>query len=453
MSDDQSSKGLDQSSFSLKKDLPQSKYNLSYDSLIQMNKNYLQALSKILNENSISNNKENNLSKSDFKVIDELLNENLHYMNLLVNKPLYQVEFGNLFSVSMSILNNLTQLNKKEILLYEKLQKIKFLELKFHSLIKKGTGEDLEKSEEILNEIEEIQKEPLILREISLVNVASIILYKGLVKFYMEDLEFAEKYSLDALDLLERKNLPEEEKEIKRINKMSHILEFLAQIYDLKRDFKSANSCYEKAYYLNIGKYGLNNQITNEYKRKKEQYENYIQEIQKEINEQNYSNYNYGNNNNNYNNYNNNRSNYNNNDVINEENYDEDNYNLNKYENEFSNNDFENRKLINGNVSNAKGTTDTFSFKIPITKQIEPFLISIYDLSQDKEQDRFDSNLFISNMYLNKKQIFQFLHINKGQQNYQLYTDEALNLILEKIEVENGQIYILNELLNSALIR
>ncbi len=63
MSDDQSSKGLDQSSFSLKKDLPQSKYNLSYDSLIQMNKNYLQALSKILNENSISNNKENNLSK------------------------------------------------------------------------------------------------------------------------------------------------------------------------------------------------------------------------------------------------------------------------------------------------------------------------------------------------------------------------------------------------------
>ena len=86
-----------------------------------MNKNYLQALSKILNENSISNNKENNLSKSDFKVIDELLNENLHYMNLLVNKPLYQVEFGNLFSVSMSILNNLNQLNKKEILLKEKL--------------------------------------------------------------------------------------------------------------------------------------------------------------------------------------------------------------------------------------------------------------------------------------------------------------------------------------------
>ena len=56
-------------------------------------------------------------------------------------------------------------------------------------------------------------------------------------------------------------------------------------------------------------------------------------------------------------------------------------------------------------------------------------------------------------MYLNKKNIFKFLQINKNPQNYQLYTDEALNLILEKIEVENCQIYILNELLNSALIR
>ena len=55
-------------------------------------------------------------------------------------------------------------------------------------------------------------------------------------------------------------------------------------------------------------------------------------------------------------------------------------------------------------------------------------------------------------MYFNKKQIFQFLQINQPQ-NYLLYTDEALNLILEKIEVENGQIYILDGFLNSALIR
>ena len=447
MSDDESSKEMEHSSLSVKKDLPQSKYNLTYDQLIKININYLKSLSKILKDNN--NNKENSLSKSDFIVLDELLNENLEYMNLLFKKPLYQVEFANLFSTSISLLNLLSQFNQKEIFLYEQFQRIKFLEMKFHSLIKKRKIEDLEKSEEILKEIEEIQKKPLILKQISLINIASIILYKGMVKFYMDDLALAEKYGIEALDILERKNFREEEKEIKRISKMSNILEFLAQIYDLKKDFKSANSCYEKAYYLNIGKYGLNNKITNEYKRKKEEYENNInQEIQKEKNEQNKSNYN------NNNNINDGDSNYNN--VINEENnyYESNNYNSNNYENEnkseFSNNDFVNRKLISGNISNAKGSTDTFSFKIPVTNQIEPFLISIYQLTQD--QDRFNSKYFIANMYFNKKQIFQFLQINQPQ-NYLLYTDEALNLILEKIEVENGQIYILDGFLNSALIR
>ena len=445
MSEDQSSKGMDQSTFSIKKDLPQTRSGLTYESLIQMNKNYSQALSKLKND-AILSNSQLNISKSDITVLNDLLNENLDYMYILVKKPLFQVEFGNLYSISMSFLDNLRDFNQKEILLYQKLQKLKFLEMKFQSLVKKGSDEDLDKAEEILFDIEEIQKEPLILRQISLINVASIILYKGMIRFYMDDIELAEKYAVDALDLLERKNLPEEEKEIKRIQKMSHILEFLAQIYDLKRDFKSANSCYEKAYYLNIGKYGLNHENTNEYKRKKEQYENYINQEMQRMEQDNSENYQ------------NNNQNYNSNNIPeDEEFYYENNQNYNDYENdkksEFSNNDFVNRKLISGNISNAKGTTDTFSFKIPITKQIEPLLISIYDLPQDNEQDRFDPNLFICNMYLNKKNVFKFLQIKKNQQNYQLYTDEALNLILEKIEVENGQIYILNELLNSALIR
>jgi hypothetical protein len=448
MSEDQSSKGMDQSTFSIKKDLPQTRSGITYDSLIQMNKNYSQALSKLKND-AILSNSQLNISKSDITVLNDLLNENLDYMYILVKKPLFQVEFGNLYSISMSFLENLRDFNQKEILLYQKLQKLKFLEMKFQSLVKKGSDEDLDKAEEILFDIEEIQKEPLILRQISLINVASIILYKGMIRFYMDDIELAEKYAVDALDLLERKNLPEEEKEIKRIQKMSHILEFLAQIYDLKRDFKSANSCYEKAYYLNIGKYGLNHEKTNEYKRKKEKYENYINQEMQRMEEENNGSYQYNN------------QNYDINNNIPEDdelNYESNqNYNSNDFEkekkNEYSNNNFENRKLISGNISNAKGTTDTFSFKIPITKQIEPLLISIYDLPQDNEQDRFDPNLFICNMYLNKKNVFKFLQIKKNQQNYQLYTDEALNLILEKIELENGQVFILDGILNSALIR
>ena len=127
MSEDQSSRGMDQSSLSIRKDLPQSKNRLSYDSLIQMNKNYSQALSKLKND-AILSNSELNISKSDIIVLNDLLNENLEYMNLLVKKPLYQVEFGNLYSISMSFLENLRDFNQKEILLYQKLQKLKVQE-------------------------------------------------------------------------------------------------------------------------------------------------------------------------------------------------------------------------------------------------------------------------------------------------------------------------------------
>ena len=57
-----------------------------------------------------------------------------------------------------------------------------------------------------------------------------------------------------------------------------------------------------------------------------------------------------------------------------------------------------NKKLMQGNISNAKGTTDTFSFKIPITKNIEPMIISIYALSEDFEEDRFSPELFLKNI-------------------------------------------------------
>ena len=57
---------------------------------------------------------------------------------------------------------------------------------------------------------------------------------------------------------------------------MSNILEFMVEIYDLKKDYNSAVSCYEKVYYLNVGKYGVNSESAQRYKRKREEYENYI---------------------------------------------------------------------------------------------------------------------------------------------------------------------------------
>jgi spore germination protein KA len=104
-------------------------------------------------------------------------------------------------------------------------------------------------------------------------------------------------------------------------------------------------------------------------------------------------------------------------------------------------------------ISNAHGSAETFSFKIPITQQIDPMLIAIYQLPEKKGEDRFTPDLYVSNLYFNKKLLFQFLGIRNDPQNYQLYTDEALNLILDKIELdENNKIYILDDKLNKALI-
>ena len=118
------------------------------------------------------------------------------------------------------------------------------------------------------------------------------------------------------------------------------------------------------------------------------------------------------------------------------------------------NNEFMNKKLMQGNISNAKGTTDTFSFKIPITKNIEPMIISIYALAEDFEEDRFSPELFLKNIYLDKSKLFKFFGINEHspQENYLLYTDEIVNDIMANIRFQNDQIIIENPVVLESLI-
>ena len=113
-----------------------------------------------------------------------------------------------------------------------------------------------------------------------------------------------------------------------------------------------------------------------------------------------------------------------------------------------------NKKLMQGNISNAKGTTDTFSFKIPITKNIEPMIISFYSLDDDYIDDKFNSDLFLKNIYLDKSKLFKFFGINEHspQENYLLYTDEIVNDIMANIRFENDQIIVENPIVLEALI-
>ena len=98
------------------------------------------------------------------------------------------------------------------------------------------------------------------------------------------------------------------------------------------------------------------------------------------------------------------------------------------------NSEFVNKKLKEGVISNAKGSSDTFSFKIPITKSIEPMIISFYSLDDDYYDDRFNSDLFVKNIYLDKYFKYSvFLWTNfkeidmKNNENNEIKTNEINN--------------------------
>ena len=102
------------------------------------------------------------------------------------------------------------------------------------------------------------------------------------------------------------------------------------------------------------------------------------------------------------------------------------------------------QKFNGGIISKLKGTTDSFSFSIPVTKMVEPLLFTIYALPKLKYMnlDYFAKDLFLKNLYFDKLKLFQYLEIDDEfeQQNYILYTDEALNLILENIVLIDNEI-------------
>ena len=59
----------------------------------------------------------------------------------------------------------------------------------------------------------------------------------------------------------------------------------------------------------------------------------------------------------------------------------------------------------------------------------------------------------MQNLYFDKISLFKYLGKNKNQDNYVLYTNEVLNLILKRIEVQGNEIYLHDDMLANSLIR
>ena len=371
----------------------------NYQGLLKINEIYTRQLSK-LSKNDARFKTKTSLPYNDMKVLNSLLKENFVYLTLLLRYKNCNIEFDNLYTISIEILNLLGQIGQSKINLYQKLQRLKFMELKFQNLRIRGREIDYSEADQLLDEMEKLQYDQSLNNYLTDLDISTVKLNRAFIKFCICDFYLAKEYALNALEILDQFNPlqnPKNNKKIKRnnedeekyIKKLTQIHEFLAELYDLQKDYPNALSSYEKCYYLYIGRYGINHPLIAPIKKKKEIYEKKVEKMK---------------------------------------------YESNKAQKE---NDFI-TKLKEGKIVNSRGKAETFSFTIPVTKIVEPLLISIYALPDSIYIDDFYSHdLFLKNIYFDKSKLFNYLGFMEGTQNenYLLYTDEALNIILEKIVV------------------
>jgi hypothetical protein len=409
--DNNNYKELDGNDFDI--NLPISKVSgQDYIGLLKINEIYILQLTKIFSGNN--RYKKNILPYNDMIVINSLLKENLRYLYMLLQYQNLQFEFEELYNKCIQILNLLEKTDDNKISIFQKLFRIKYLKLRFQLLKIGGRDFDLANSDNLLEEIEKIYYEPIIKNYITDLDISSIKLDRAFIKFCICDFYLAKEYALDSLEILNKYDIFKMDKKENNENKEQYIkkqvqiYEFLAQIYDMEKDYQNCLTCYEKSYYLYLGIYNINHPIFAELKSKMEAYKNIVKNMNSELK-------------------------------------------MKEEEDMFI------QKFNEGIISNFKGTADSFSFNIPVTNIVEPLLISIYALPKFKyiDLDYFSKDLFLKNIYLDKAKLFPYLGYDKKAQNenYILYTDDALNYLLQKVVViHNKYIYFTDPTLYSISI-
>ena len=381
---------------------------LNFQSLLKTNQVYVNQLLNIISSSSKDLKKKKFIFPcNDMKVLNSLIKEDFTYLFQLLKFNQFKNEFDALYVFSMKLLNLLGEIPNTKINIYKNIQKLKFMELKFQSLRINGNENDFSEADSLLDEMEEIIYEPSLKDHISLLDILTLNLNRAYVKFCIYEFENAKQYALNAEELIEKGNMiTKKGDEEKCKKKLAQINEFLAELYDFEKDYEKAFESYNKYYYFYLGRYGINNPLIDVIKKKKELYE-------KKRNEQM-------------------------------------NFKFDKPDNNLIN------KLKAGKITNSKGQSDTFSFIVPTTKISEPLIIKIYALPKfSGDIDYFSDYLFLKNLYFDKLKLFDYLGIDDefDQQNYILYTNEALNSILENIVVhEDNTIQFMDPSLYSVFI-
>ena len=403
----------------------------------------------------ISKNKEPSLSKKDIIILSDVIDEIVTYSNELIESNFIK-QAKNLLDIGLVTSDFLLKIfekmveeyqakakkeNNKENLyivnhsLSEKLRyplslKLRLMKLNFKILI--NNDKDYPNAEKNLKEIIEIQT----YLKASNYNLASSKFWLAKIEYFLEHYNEAETLALEAKELYEntqKKKKPDtNDKENNNMNNIendkknennlelennisqnvSNIFRFLAQIYLLKGDYKNAATFYENGYYLNLGRFGAENPDTIYFKTKL--------------------------------------------DAINEE--------FNKYPSiqgfkPKTNNEIGSTKINNNNnVANNyekimhKGQAETFSFKIPSSSLLEPFLLTLYRIDHNPNIDRYSAELLFGNVLLDKQKLCKYLRLKGNNINNLFYTDENLNIILGNMKISNGYLVFLDKNLKSCLI-
>ena len=384
---------------------------LNFQSLLKLNQVYANQLLNIVS-NSSKNMKQKAkliLPYNDMKVINSLIKEDFIYLFQLLKFNQFKYEFDALYAFAIKILNLLGEISYPKINLYQKIQKLKFMELKFQSLRINGTDKDFSDADNLLDEMEEILYDQTMKDYVTLLDILTLNLNRAYIKFNIYEIENAKQYALNAEEVIVKgndnfKNNKLDEDKCQK--KLAQVHEFLAELYDLQKDYEKAYESYDKCYYFYLGRYGINNPLIDAIKKKKDLFEKKKYEK------------------------------------------------LNK-EKEQPTNSLVN-KLKAGKITNSKGQTETFSFIVPSTKISEPLIVKIYALPKYSGYiDYFSDDLFLKNIYFDKLKLFEYFGIEDEfeQQNYILYTDDVLGDLLEKIVViDNSIIQFTDPLLYSVFI-
>ena len=384
---------------------------LNFQSLLKLNQVYANQLL-----NLVSNSSKNMRQKSklilpynDMKVLNSLIKEDFIYLFQLLKFNKFKYEFDALYVFAIKILNLLGEISNSKINLYQKIQKLKFMELKFQSLRINGTDKDFSEADNLLDEMEEILYDQSMKDYITLLDILTLNLNRAYIKFNIYEIENAKQYALNAEEVIVKGNENFKNNKLdedKCQKKLAQVHEFLAELYDLQKDYEKAYESYDKCYYFYLGRYGINNPLIEAIKKKKDLFEKKKYEK------------------------------------------------LNMEKEQPANSLVS--KLKAGKITNSKGQTDTFSFIVPSTKVSEPLIVKIYALPKYSGYiDYFSDYLFLKNIYFDKLKLFEYFGIEDEfeQQNYILYTDDALTELLDKIVVvDNSIIRFTDPLLYSVFI-